>query len=157
MGYSCPVCGDPQADGIHLANHLAFTAIARGGEHETWLEEHVSGWEGMDDEELASEVHPLADETEYPHVFEDTTDQYEAKDGTGPDHTYDTGHDHTHSTGHDRDTLDSSAGHHGESPTPAEDLPDNVAVPADEIDEKVEDVLERARELTRQRRSGDDE
>ncbi|MEF8814554.1 MAG: DUF5810 domain-containing protein [Halovenus sp.] len=77
MGYSCPVCGDPQADDIHLANHLAFTAIARGGDHETWLDEHVTEWGGMGEAELADAVTDHAEETEYPQVFEDTTGEQE--------------------------------------------------------------------------------
>jgi len=73
MGYSCPVCGDPQADDVHLANHLAFTAIARGGDHEAWLDESVPEWGGMGESELAEAVADHAEETEYPQVFEDTT------------------------------------------------------------------------------------
>ena len=38
MGYACPVCEDPQSDATHLANHLAFTAMLRGGEHGEWLD-----------------------------------------------------------------------------------------------------------------------
>lgn len=75
MGFRCPVCSDPQADDRHLANHLAFTAVVRGGDHETWLDEHVSDWEQMDDEELASYVSELATSVEFPQIFEDTTDQ----------------------------------------------------------------------------------
>lgn len=74
MGYRCPVCQDPQADDTHLANHLAFTALARGGDHEAWLEDNVPAWEGMGEADLAPEVAALADETDYPAVFEDTTD-----------------------------------------------------------------------------------
>ena len=73
MGYECPVCGDPQADETHLANHLAFTAIARGGDHEAWLDEHVPEWGQLDDEGLADAVVELAEETDFPQVFEDTT------------------------------------------------------------------------------------
>ena len=42
MGYACPVCDHPQADARHLANHLAFTALARGGDHEAWLDDAVA-------------------------------------------------------------------------------------------------------------------
>jgi len=77
MGYSCPVCGDPQADDVHLANHLAFTAIARGGDHGAWLDEHVPEWGGMDEAGLADAVTEHAEETEYPQVFEDTTDEHD--------------------------------------------------------------------------------
>jgi hypothetical protein len=75
MGYSCPVCGDPQADDSHLANHLAFTALVRGGDHEAWLDETVPDWESMDEEGLAAVVTDHAEQTEYPQVFEDTTEQ----------------------------------------------------------------------------------
>jgi hypothetical protein len=44
MGYLCPVCEEPQVDAEHLANHLAFTAILRSGEHEDWLDENAPGW-----------------------------------------------------------------------------------------------------------------
>jgi hypothetical protein len=73
MGYSCPVCGDPQADEVHLANHLAFTAMVRGGDHEAWLDEHVPDWAQRGEEGLADAVADLAEGTEYPQVFEDTT------------------------------------------------------------------------------------
>jgi hypothetical protein len=72
MGYACPVCETPQADAGHLANHLAITAIARGGDHETWLDEHVPGWNDLDEDALADRVTGLASEAEFPQVFEDT-------------------------------------------------------------------------------------
>jgi hypothetical protein len=64
MGQECPVCGSEEADGEHLANHLAFTALVRGGDHETWLDEHVPDWADRDPESLAPEVTPHATETE---------------------------------------------------------------------------------------------
>jgi hypothetical protein len=64
MGQECPVCGSEEADGEHLANHLAFTALVRGGDHETWLDEHVPDWADRDPETLAPEVTPHATETE---------------------------------------------------------------------------------------------
>jgi len=73
MGYSCPVCGDPQADDVHLANHLAFTALVRGGDHESWLDDHVPDWESRDQDGLAGAVTDLAESADYPQVFEDTT------------------------------------------------------------------------------------
>ncbi|SDJ20110.1 hypothetical protein SAMN05216226_101104 [Halovenus aranensis] len=86
MGYSCPVCGDPQADARHLANHLAFTALVRGGDHEAWLDDHVPEWESMDEEGLAPEVADQADETEYPQVFEDTTEHHDhSHEANSPD------------------------------------------------------------------------
>ncbi|MFB6152844.1 MAG: DUF5810 domain-containing protein [Halodesulfurarchaeum sp.] len=61
MGYVCPVCAEREVDGEHLANHLAFTAILRSEGHQTWLDEHVPGWEELDPEQLAAEVTPHAE------------------------------------------------------------------------------------------------
>jgi hypothetical protein len=74
MGYACPVCETPQADAGHLANHLAITAIARGGEHAAWLDEHAPAWGSLDEAGLADRVVEEATETEFPQVFEDTSD-----------------------------------------------------------------------------------
>ena len=128
MGYSCPVCDDPQADDEHLANHLAVTAMMRGGDHEAWLDERVPDWEGMGPTELATEVVERAEETEYPQVFEDTTD----------------GHDHQSVESHDQ-------GARADLPPGADALVD-----ADH-DVDAEKILEEAREMTEQRRSGDEE
>ncbi|SEW12705.1 DUF5810 domain-containing protein [Halobacterium jilantaiense] len=64
MGYECPVCGVEEADDEHLANHVAFTALVRGGDHEAWLDDHVPDWEERDPDTLAPEVVPHATETE---------------------------------------------------------------------------------------------
>jgi hypothetical protein len=122
MGYRCPVCGDPQADDVHLANHLAFTAMVRGGDHESWLDDNVPDWGDHDDEGLAEIVSDLAESAEYPQVFEDTTEV--------ADHD-----DHTHN-----ETLPGGA-------TPAED-------PG--LDDEAQDILSDAREMTRERRDGDE-
>ncbi|WP_336336675.1 DUF5810 domain-containing protein [Haloarcula brevis] len=87
MGYACPVCDDPQADDVHLANHLAFTAMTGGDDHEAWLDEHVPGWGQLGEAELSTEVVEYAAETEFPQVFEDTVDRS------------DDGHEHDHGTG----------------------------------------------------------
>jgi len=126
MGYRCPVCDDPQADDIHLANHLAFTAIARGGAHEAWLDEHVPDWGQLGDTGLAEEVTELAGDADYPRLFEDTTDV--AHD-----------HDHDHS-----DDMGANI------PADVADLPG-----AD--DDEIRDIIEEARELTRERRRGSDD
>jgi len=81
MGYACPVCETPQRDGEHLANHLAFTAMLRGGDHEAWLSETVPEWETATPEALADTVVDHAPAAEYDEVFEDTTTD---------------GHDHDH-------------------------------------------------------------
>jgi hypothetical protein len=64
MGYECPVCATEEADGEHLANHLGFTALVRGGDHEAWLDEHVPDWADRDPDGLASDVTDYATETE---------------------------------------------------------------------------------------------
>jgi len=72
MGYECPVCADPQADAGHLANHLAFTAMTSGGDHEAWLDEHVPDWDQLGESELAAEVTDHAEAAEFPQVFEES-------------------------------------------------------------------------------------
>jgi hypothetical protein len=129
MGYACPVCTDPQADATHLANHLAFTALARGGDHEDWLDEHVPEWDSMNEETLGEELVGMADDADYPQVFEDTTDQ-----GHGHDHQHD--HDHGRGTQDISDAMLSEA----ESALAEEDV------------ETPDDVMAEARELTRKRR-----
>ena len=64
MGYACPVCEAPQVNAEHLANHLAFTAIIHGDEHETWLDERVDDWGAMDPETLGPRVAEHATEVE---------------------------------------------------------------------------------------------
>ena len=118
MGYRCPVCGDPQADESHLANHLAFTALVRGGAHESWLDERVPGWEGMDESGLGSRITDHAEETEFPQVFEQSVE---------PVHTHE---------------------------FPADDAPRGTDVGTElPPDGEVQELLERARELTERRRS----
>jgi hypothetical protein len=72
MGYACPVCGVPQRDGEHLANHLAFTAMLDDGDHAAWLDEHAPDWDEQGPDDLAPRVTEHAPETEYEEVFEDT-------------------------------------------------------------------------------------
>lgn len=77
MGYECPVCEIPQADGGHLANHMAFTALIHTDEHEEWLDENVPDWSDLGEDELADAVVAYTDETEFPQVFEDTTETHQ--------------------------------------------------------------------------------
>lgn len=72
MGYACPVCDVPQRDGIHLADHLALTAMVHGDEHEAWLNEHAPGWDEESRRGLADRVAEHATATEFDEVFEDT-------------------------------------------------------------------------------------
>jgi hypothetical protein len=53
MGYRCPVCDDPQPDGEHLANHVAFTGLLGDDDHEKWLDETVPSWSEMDPDSLS--------------------------------------------------------------------------------------------------------
>ena len=85
MGYACPVCETPQADGAHLANHLAFTAVLHGGRHEAWLAEHVPDWADRDPEGLAAAVVEHAAEVDHETVFDDTTGG-RPEVGVGPGH-----------------------------------------------------------------------
>ena len=87
MGYACPVCAAPQADGEHLANHLAFTALLHGEDHEAWLDERVSNWEDRQPADLASVVTEYATAEEFPQVFEDTTvaNDHSRRDSDVPD------------------------------------------------------------------------
>jgi len=149
MGYACPVCGDPQADGEHLANHLAFTAMLGDADHEDWLDEHAPDWADTDPAELAARVTDHADEREFPQVFEDTTGDRHEHDhddhGHGHNHDSHDGHGHSHdSRGHG---IDQGV------------APGGVADPAelfdgDDGDESApSDVLAEARELTQERRT----
>lgn len=78
MGYACPVCEAPQADGEHLANHLAFSALLGHADHEAWLDEHAPDWSEADPEGLAAAVTDLAEPVEYQEVFEEAS-------GTAPE------------------------------------------------------------------------
>jgi len=119
MGFACPVCETPQQDATHLANHLAFTAMVHGDEHEAWLDEHVPGWEEYGEAELAPEVAELAPEADYEQVFEDTA--------------------HAHGHRHEPGEREQSA---GIDPGAA------ASAGRGTLDEETRAVLEEARELT---------
>ncbi len=145
MGYACPVCGDPQADAGHLANHLAFTAMTRGDEHEEWLDEHAPDWEDLGESELAAEVSGEAEETEFPQVFE-ASNLAEGRDGGGHDHG--DGHDHGGQghAGHDH----SAHGHdHGVDPAAARSRGRG------ELDDEAREILAEARSITEEMQSGE--
>jgi hypothetical protein len=138
MGYRCPVCAEPQADDAHLANHLAFTALIRGGDHEDWLDEHVPDWGGMGEERLANTVRDHAESVDYPAVFGDTTGQ-------------ELGGRHEH--GHAGDQGHGQGGPAGWGEN-GDDRPEMVDPPfGAEMDEETRAAIERARELTRERRA----
>lgn len=129
MGYACPVCEDPQADAGHLANHLAFTALTGGGDHEDWLDEHVPEWEQLGEEGVADEIAGEAEETEFPQVFEES------------------GLEDSHGHGHGEESLG-----HGVDPSAARSRG------AGDLDDEARSIMEDARELTEEmRREGDRE
>ncbi len=66
MGFECPVCGEPQADAEHLANHLAFSAMLGRDDHESWLDDHAPDWAGMGPDDLAPVVADQAPEVDRP-------------------------------------------------------------------------------------------
>jgi hypothetical protein len=135
MGYACPVCGDPQADAEHLANHLAFTAMARNDDHEAWLDEHVPDWAESDAESLAAVVTDHAESADFPQVFEDTTD-----------------HDHDHD--HGRDPAEERSG----ALFDEESAVSRARTARDrELDDETAQIVEEARELTEAMREGEDE
>lgn len=68
MGYACPVCEEPQADGEHLANHLAFSAMLGRADHADWLDEHAPDWGDDDPGSLADRVTPRAETIEVPDL-----------------------------------------------------------------------------------------
>jgi hypothetical protein len=141
MGYACPVCSDPQADGGHLANHLAFTAMLGDDAHDAWLDEHAPGWGEMGEAELADVVVGDVEATEFPQVFEDTAGGM-AEEGDPPAERsgalFD-GQPHGGGDGHSvEDAPETGSGVAGG--------PDN----AEPLDEEAAAILEAAREMTRQ-------
>jgi hypothetical protein len=142
MGYACPVCSDPQADGGHLANHLAFTAMLGDEAHEAWLEEHAPGWADSGEAELADAVVDHVEETEFPQVFEDTAggldddaDPPQDRSGALFDDAHDAGHGHDHDTEQPTGGERAHTAGRGGEPGP--------------VDEEAEAILAEAREMTR--------
>ena len=71
MGYACPVCEAPQADGEHLAHHLALTAMLHGDDHEAWLADRLPDWAERDPSGLAAAVVEGATEVDTESVIEE--------------------------------------------------------------------------------------
>ena len=137
MGYRCPVCDTPQQDAGHLADHLAFTAMLRGEDHEEWLDERVPEWGDLGTETLAERVVGYAPEAEFEAVFEDTT---------GPHaHAHDHGRDSARATDRGRPDVD----------VDAEAARDRST--AGGGDAEVQAVLREAQELTREMLEGNDD
>lgn len=152
MGYVCPVCGDPQADAGHLANHLAFTAILGDDDHEAWLEANAPGWETMGEADLADEIRDDVEETEFPQVFENTVGETEREDDPleersgmlfeEDDHAHGSGHEHgDRPHQHDPRSEPASRGELADAP----------------LDEEAKAILEEAREMTREMLDEDEE
>jgi len=130
MGYACPVCGTPEVDGRHLANHVAFTALTGDSAHEEWLDERVPEWGDLGEDELAERVVPHADASDVADVFDDGG-----------------GHDHDHGTGGRPDV--------GTSTPPAPDLDEETADVLAEAREYTRQMAERReRSQGSQRREG---
>lgn len=143
MELRCPVCEYPQADGRHLANHLAFTALVRGGSHEVWLDEHVPEWESLGENGLASALSEEIEDVEDRPAF-DTTES----------HSH---HQNEHSQ-NQHGTAPSDQRRQADVDIPVAELPDALSGESDDdISEETAEVVERARELTRQRRRSADE
>lgn len=155
MGYACPVCGDPQADARHLANHLAFTAMLRRGAHEEWLDDHAPGWAEAGESELADRVAGDAETVEFPQVFEDTAGGIHGnRDDDRHDH-----HGH-HNHGDHRNHRDGPI-HNPAKMRSGERFDENTSTrragrtPDPPTDDETERIIEEARELTRRMREGD--
>lgn len=93
-GYECPVCGVPQAEPEHLANHVAFAAMLDEADHEDWLDEHAPDWNDMSPSALADVVVEYAPESDV-----------EFEEG---EHAHVEGH-LAEQGGYGRDSLDSDA------------------------------------------------
>lgn len=150
MGYACPVCETPQADGRHLANHIAFTAMIHGDDHEAWLTEHTPGWEEKGEHELAKRVVESATEVEFPPGPEAASEHEGSGSHDHSEHEHDDGHSHDHGGGrNDRADRRPEAGSSA------------VAIGTDvgsggENDRDVAAVVAEARELTRRMRDRSD-
>jgi len=134
MGYACPVCGDPQADAEHLANHLGFSEMLGDDAHEDWLADHAPDWDESDADRLAPVVTAHAEEIEYPQVFEDTTGD----------------HDHTHDDERSGALFDDEAADAGFTADAARERARQGRSP--DLDGEAADIMQEARELTERMR-----
>ena len=145
MGYACPVCGDPQADGSHLANHLAFTAMLGDDGHEEWLDDHALGWGDMGEAALAEVVVDHATETAFPQVFDDTAGGLD-DDADPPSARSGALFDEDRGGGHGRGRADEHSPSGGRRHPPELDTERGGDGPSDEATEA---ILAEAREMTR--------
>lgn len=137
MGYACPVCGAPQVDGEHLANHLAFSALLGHDDHEGWLDEHAPGWDEDDPEALADRVTAHAEEMDLP--VESPSSRGEG-DAAGAD-----------AEAFEALPGDGAVGSAGSRPSPGA----GAASGDQELDAEAREILAEARRLTERRRSDD--
>lgn len=75
MGYRCPVCESPHPDSEHLANHVAFTGLMGGEDHESWLDEHVPDWADRDPESLGDALAEIVSTVDLEGVGSDDNGQ----------------------------------------------------------------------------------
>jgi hypothetical protein len=127
MAYLCPVCADPQVDAGHLANHVAFTAVIREGDHEAWLDEHVPGWGEDDEDELAERLLELDAVATVDHPIDAAADD----DPTG-------GHTHDHGQGQNPAVEGQTRG-------------------SGALDAEAREILDEAQQLTREMEQSSDE
>lgn len=135
MGYACPVCDERQIDAEHLANHLAFTAILRGGDHETWLDRHAPDWDEMGPEALAAEVSEHAETVDV--------------EGYEPGESMDT----AHGTGDHYAATEERTRGAGRTREPGKGRSSGIGL--DRLSAEDRAVLEEARDLTRQMLEGE--
>jgi hypothetical protein len=157
MGYACPVCEVPQRDAEHLANHLAFTAMLHGADHEAWLDEHAPAWSESSPAELAAVVAEHAAEAAYDEVFEDTVHGAGREDGG---HGHGHGHAHAHERDHDHDHEREGGRAPGRESTgvgPGAPADAAGASAPEAPDGEAREVLREARELTRRMYEGEAE
>lgn len=145
MGYACPVCGDPQADAEHLANHIAFTAMLGNDRHEAWLDEHAPDWETAGPEELAERVVEHAETVEFPRVFENTVEEGAPGAAPGDAPQGETGDAIGDAIGDDTGVDGGAA----REPEPAGGMASTPPRISGDEDPQTRGVLREARELTR--------
>ena len=132
MSYLCPVCAAPFGGGEPLADHLAVTAILHGGDHEAWLDDTVTDWDGLSSAELGDRVVDHAE----------TTDDHEHVG----DHSHSGPSEHSHSDPEPASGLPNGI----DSGASTRNAGDST------LDADAQAIIEEARELT-QEMQGDDE
>ncbi|MFQ3475278.1 hypothetical protein HKK80_03315 [Halonotius sp. F2-221B] len=132
MSYLCPVCAAPFGGGEPLADHLAVTAILHGGDHEAWLDDTVTDWDGLSRDTLGDRVVDHAE----------TTDDHEHVG----DHSHSGPSEHSHSDPEPASGLPNGI----DSEASARNAADST------LDADAQAIIEEARELTREMQ-GDDE